>query len=121
MVGLAVSESDRLRHLLDVTVEAYALETRGQPPRGRTKSLREEQDEAAFDAAETLNELIDPLVDDVIAEACVDVISNVDNHREHRPDQAVQKAVDEAHSWLEARPEVVARNDLTVPQRPTIV
>jgi hypothetical protein len=112
--GLSVEESDRLQHLLNVVENAYNLEERGSLE--STTPLRDEIERTAFSAATDLDDHVDALVDDIVAEACVDILDDPEPYTVNTDLDEVHAAIDEAARWLDQHPDVVDRNDLSIPE-----
>jgi hypothetical protein len=110
-VGLNVAESDRLQHLLNVTENAYQLQDRADS----VASFNDEIQQAAFSAAENLDDCVDTVVDNLIAHLCFEIVDEADRFTDRNTTEEVQAAVDEAHEWLTEHENVVERNDLEIP------
>lgn len=105
----ALSEDDRLRHVLDVTERAYELDERDDLP--------EEMDMVAFGAAEDLNDHIDSLVEQAVARECAAILK--DGRDDWFDDAAagrasIRDAIDEAAKWLADHRDAAEREGIDV-------
>lgn len=87
------NRDNELLRTLDLAESAYELSD-------ETES--DALDGAAFDAAETLNYVIDELVDDQIARACAYVLEHADDWGDAYDRESIVAAKAEARAWLEA-------------------
>lgn len=108
-VSVRVDENDSLRQLLDVTEQAYNLENN----RNRPDAVRQ----AAFGAAEDLNDHVDRLVEDVVARECAATIEDARGDwfdAAEIGEEVVEDAFNEACAWLADHPDAAERNEIDV-------
>lgn len=110
-VSVTVHEDDRLRHVVDVTEQAYSLEEHSDLP--------DDVRRTAFGAAEDLNDEIDALVENAVLGELVSVLDDArdgwfDDLSDHHDAVDVRDAFDEASLWIAEHDAVAERNEIDV-------
>lgn len=108
----AIDGDDQLRALLATTERAYGLADDREQAVGYDDPIRS----AAFDAAETLNDLVVLRVDEIVAEACATVVAEAEGWDDAWSSAKIHVAVEEAEAWLAAHPRAAERVDVAVPE-----